>query len=140
MFLFGTVGLLAGIAIFRGLSPLGRLSPEPFLPRCLLSALLSRRLSRVPGLLCLYPGVIHASVQHGSRVWSELLTLAYQRESMVRPAGITEPLSSRLLVQDLAEEVAMDRQRAVAIVIDKAEFPELIHKMTDPRPGSADHL
>ena len=30
MFLFRTVGLLAGIAIFRGLSPLGRLSPEPF--------------------------------------------------------------------------------------------------------------
>jgi len=34
----------------------------------------------------------------------------------------------------------MDRQRAVAIVIDKAEFPELIHKMTGPRPGGADHL
>ena len=34
----------------------------------------------------------------------------------------------------------MDRQRAVAIVIDKAEFPELIHKMTDPRPGGTDHL
>ena len=34
----------------------------------------------------------------------------------------------------------MDRQRAVAIVIDKAELPELIHEMTDPRPGGADHL
>ena len=34
----------------------------------------------------------------------------------------------------------MDRQRAVAIVIDKPEFPELIHKMTDPRAGGADHL
>jgi hypothetical protein len=34
----------------------------------------------------------------------------------------------------------MDRQRAVAIVIDKAELPELVHEMTDPRPGGADHL
>ena len=34
----------------------------------------------------------------------------------------------------------MDRQRAVAIVIDKAQLPELVHEMTDPRPGGADHL
>jgi len=34
----------------------------------------------------------------------------------------------------------VDRQRTAAIVIDKAQLPELIHKMTDPRPGSADHL
>jgi hypothetical protein len=34
----------------------------------------------------------------------------------------------------------MDRQRAVAIVIDKAELPELIHEMTDPRTGGAHHL
>ena len=33
----------------------------------------------------------------------------------------------------------MDRQRAAAI-FDKAELPELIHEMTDPRPGGADHL
>ena len=34
----------------------------------------------------------------------------------------------------------MDRQRAAAIVIDKAELPELVHEMTDPRPGGAHHL
>jgi len=34
----------------------------------------------------------------------------------------------------------MDRQRTVAIVIDKTELPELIHEMTDPRPGGAHHL
>ena len=34
----------------------------------------------------------------------------------------------------------MDRQRAATIVIDKAELPELVHEMTDPRPGGADHL
>ena len=34
----------------------------------------------------------------------------------------------------------MDRQHAVAIVIDKAQLPEFVHKMTDPRPGGADHL
>ena len=34
----------------------------------------------------------------------------------------------------------MDRQRTVAIVIDKAQLPELVHEMTDRRPGRADHL
>ena len=34
----------------------------------------------------------------------------------------------------------MDGQRAVAMVIDKAELPELVHEMTDPRSGGADHL
>ena len=33
----------------------------------------------------------------------------------------------------------MDRQSAV-VVIDKAKLPELIHEMTDSRPGCADHL
>ena len=33
----------------------------------------------------------------------------------------------------------MDRQRAAA-VIDKAKLPELVHEVTDPRPGGADHL
>ena len=34
----------------------------------------------------------------------------------------------------------MDRQHAVAIVFDKAQLPELVHEVTDPRPGGADHL
>ena len=34
----------------------------------------------------------------------------------------------------------MDRQRAVARVINKAQLPEIIHEMTDPRPGGAHHL
>jgi len=34
----------------------------------------------------------------------------------------------------------MDRERAVARVIDKAQRPELVHEMTDPRPGCAAHL
>jgi len=34
----------------------------------------------------------------------------------------------------------MDRQRAVAIVINEAQLPELVHEMTDPRPGGAHHL
>jgi hypothetical protein len=33
----------------------------------------------------------------------------------------------------------MDRQPA-ATVIDKAELSELVHEVTDPRPGGADHL
>ena len=34
----------------------------------------------------------------------------------------------------------MDRQPGFTVVIDKAKLPELIHEMTDPRPGCADHL
>ena len=34
----------------------------------------------------------------------------------------------------------MDHQPAVVAVIDKAQLPELVHEMTDPRPGGADHL
>jgi len=34
----------------------------------------------------------------------------------------------------------MNRQTAVVAVIDKAQLPELIHEMIDPRPGGADHL
>jgi hypothetical protein len=47
---------------------------------------------------------------------------------------------SGLVVQDHAEEATMDRQPVVIAVIDKAQLPELIHEMTDPRPGCADHL
>ena len=36
----------------------------------------------------------------------------------------------------------MDRQPAAggAVVIDKTQLLELVHEMTDPRPGSAHHL
>ena len=35
----------------------------------------------------------------------------------------------------------MDCQPAAgAVVIDKPQFSELVHEMTDPRPGSAHHL
>ena len=44
------------------------------------------------------------------------------------------------VAQDHAEETAVDCQSAAVAVIDKAQLPELIHEMTDPRPGSADHL
>ncbi len=38
------------------------------------------------------------------------------------------------------EEATMDRQLAGVFVIDEAMLLKLIHKMTDPRPGCADHL
>ena len=43
-------------------------------------------------------------------------------------------------MQYYAEQTTMDRQPVVIAVIDKAQLPELIHEMTDPRPGCADHL
>ncbi len=30
--------------------------------------------------------------------------------------------------------------QAAAVVVDKAKFPELLHKAIDPRSGCADHL
>ena len=45
-----------------------------------------------------------------------------------------------LIVQDHAQEATVNRQRAAARVIDKAQRPELVHEMTDPRPGCAAHL
>ena len=45
-----------------------------------------------------------------------------------------------LFAQDHAQEAIANRQRAVVRVIDKAQRPELVHEITDPRPGGADHL
>ena len=53
--------------------------------------------------------------------------------------GITEGSTSKLILQDRAEEATMDCQPA-AVVVDKAEFPEPIHEVTDPGPGGADHF
>ena len=53
----------------------------------------------------------------------------------------TEGLTARLFVQDHAEEATMDRQPAGgAVVIDKTQLLEVVHEMTDPRPGGAHHL
>ncbi len=46
----------------------------------------------------------------------------------------------RLIVQNYAQEAAVDGQRTAAGVIDKAKLPELIHEMTDPRSRGANHL
>ena len=43
-------------------------------------------------------------------------------------------------MQDYAEEAIIDRQIAAVVVIDKAKLLELIHEMTDPGPGRANHL
>jgi hypothetical protein len=45
-----------------------------------------------------------------------------------------------LIVQGYAQEATVDRQPAAAGVVDKTKRSELIHEMTDPRPGCADHL
>ena len=47
---------------------------------------------------------------------------------------------SGLVAQDHAQEAIVNRQRAAARVIDKAQRPELVHEVTHPRPGGADHL
>ena len=43
-------------------------------------------------------------------------------------------------MHDYAQQATIDRQRAVARVIDKIHRPELVHEMTDPRPGGTHHL
>jgi hypothetical protein len=55
-------------------------------------------------------------------------------------AEIRDGTTSRLVEQDYPQEVTINRQPAAAGVIDKAQLFELIHEMTDPRPGGAHHL
>ena len=43
-------------------------------------------------------------------------------------------------MQDYVQEAIVNGQRAVARIIDKAQCAELVHEMTDPPPGGADHL
>ena len=45
-----------------------------------------------------------------------------------------------LFAQDYAQEATINRQPTVALVIDKAQRPEFVHEMANPRPGGADHL
>ena len=54
--------------------------------------------------------------------------------------GNTEVVYSMLFAQDHAQEAIVNRQRALARVIDKSQCAELVHEMADPRPGGADHL
>ncbi len=54
--------------------------------------------------------------------------------------GNTEGSVWTLVVQDHAQEATMDRRQLAVVVIDEAKPLELIHEMTDPRPGGADHL
>ena len=44
-----------------------------------------------------------------------------------------------LVVQDHAEQTAMDGQSTV-IIVDKPVLPEPVHEVADPRPGRANHL
>ena len=45
-----------------------------------------------------------------------------------------------LVIQDHAQEAAVNRQRAASRVIDKAQRPELVHEVADPGSGGSDHL
>jgi len=55
----------------------------------------------------------------------------------VRRVETTEALTSALIVQEDAQQAAADRQIHPAVIFDKAKLPELVHEMTDPRPGGA---
>src|SRR5207302_6457802 len=46
----------------------------------------------------------------------------------------------RSVVQDDAEERAVDLQRDVAVVVDETELLELVQEEIDARTGGADHL
>lgn len=54
--------------------------------------------------------------------------------------GEGRPQKYLLVMQDDAEEAAMDRQPAAVAVVNKTQLPELVHEMTDSRPGCANHL
>ena len=42
-------------------------------------------------------------------------------------------------MKDYAEQAAVNGQSFV-VIVNKAVLPEIVHKMTDPRPGRANHL
>ena len=66
--------------------------------------------------------IAHQSGQYcSSSLWREKL--------LCGPGATTEGSAGRLIVQDHAEEAAIDRQRAAGVV-DKAEPLKLIHEMT----------
>ena len=48
--------------------------------------------------------------------------------------------TARLVVQDYAKQAALNRQPAVVAVVDKAQLPELVHEMADPRACRTHHL
>ena len=89
----------------------------------------------------LYRWGIRVSVPHCSHGWSiSHLQFGVEKTAGRGPEKFTAASSSELVVQDYAEEAIIDGQVAAVIVIDKAKFLELIHKMTDSRPSGANHL
>jgi hypothetical protein len=52
--------------------------------------------------------------------------------------GRKELIVQELIVQDDTDKRTMDVQTAA--VLNQAEFFELVHKETDPRPGGTHHL
>ena len=69
-------------------------------------------------MLCLYAEVTRVSVLTSSCGWSDLLTPTHEVELPRCAKWDDREFEGRLIVQDRAEEVAMDCQRAVAVVID----------------------
>jgi len=54
--------------------------------------------------------------------------------------AMTAPVRRLLMVQDDAEEAAVDYQSPGVAVIDEAKPAEFVHEVTDPRPGCTSHL
>jgi len=77
-------------------------------------------------------GSIRASAQYWTDVCSILHIAAFEGRTPLWGRQKLPRGGELLIVQDYAEEATMDRQPFVAVVIDKAKLPELIHEMTDP--------
>jgi hypothetical protein len=65
---------------------------------------------------------------------------AFTRESGKKWRHTAELTLISTVVQNHAEEATMDLHPAFIAVINKAQRSELVHEMTDSRPGGADHL
>src|SRR5665213_1234051 len=55
-----------------------------------------------------------------------------------RPNILRSPFNFRLIVQDNAQQRAVDFH--VAVVIDEAQFSKFVHELVHTRPRSTDHL
>jgi hypothetical protein len=73
------------------------------------------------------------SVHYCSHAWSKLLIPVNEGELPWGLVEMTVRWTSRLVVQEHAEQATIGRQPTVITVIDKAQLNEPIHEMTDPR-------
>ena len=73
---------------------------------------------------------------------NDTISIQPRTDNLWAAAAVVEYLAAGqpLMVQRHAEAATVNCQPVVVAVIDKAQLPELIHEMADPRASGANHL